>query len=541
MAELEMRAGIVHQPTSKAARLVAYMNALKAADHSERFYHNSLNIDALACAKELLSWRDSAMLYGWGLIEGETSIGRLADLKEVEQRLQNFPLCIAERVVRLFNHCEPICRAVSNISIRGGASSWPKLFQMLFAKINDFRFEYANQKGERPDTKECNSLIVIVRYDTDWVFNHWPYFDADTDTCKRWSEGNDQYRYRRNDGVDEYVRKPKAMAPSDSGLGLLQQILLSAPTDKKSISFDPDDKSLSFYSCSSHQVAARYLCAEIERFDDHLVVASDKQQVLNNALSSYFREEPGLGESSVWRAPQQLLPSLIAVCWAPPLAESVMAYLTLPAGPHRKLRLNLAKHFSDLPGHNDALWQEIIDSYVAGYAEQYPDTDTALLQQKVTAWLPVAIAESREEISCGTIAELCDQVSRYWHGLLANTKEQELASLYSAALASVQAVNEALNSWSNTTISRIQLDRILDIAADETSVSFHYPREVTQANIIEQPECIDLCDGEIEALIYWGVKLQEDFNIPPLTKDELSGLPLAPDASTRIEIRQCLS
>lgn len=73
VAELELRAGIAHQTVSETKRTVIYLKALRAADHLDRFYHRSLQVDPIACARKLLHWGDSAILYGWRVPKNKIS------------------------------------------------------------------------------------------------------------------------------------------------------------------------------------------------------------------------------------------------------------------------------------------------------------------------------------------------------------------------------------------------------------------------------------------------------------------------------------
>lgn len=54
--ELAFRAGIPEHQSNQAARVVHYMNALRKADDTSRFYSQSFQLDPVATSEELLYW-----------------------------------------------------------------------------------------------------------------------------------------------------------------------------------------------------------------------------------------------------------------------------------------------------------------------------------------------------------------------------------------------------------------------------------------------------------------------------------------------------
>ena len=191
VAELEFRAGLSHKPVSRAERVVIYLKALKAADTPERFYHQSLSVDEVACARELLAWRDEAILHGWrvpqaiikrfGDGEALASVGRLQDLEAVESLLSDFPLSLEERVLRLFDYLEPVCRSIHFLEIHGSAASWPKLYRRLFEEIHRYRQVYADKQFTMGQTQKESPIHSLVTYHTEWLLPDWPYTKSQED------------------------------------------------------------------------------------------------------------------------------------------------------------------------------------------------------------------------------------------------------------------------------------------------------------------------------------------------------------------------
>lgn len=81
---LETHLGLTAAPVSAARRAAAYLLALRAADHPDRFFHRSLAADEVGAAVQLLAWRDELMLAGWNGRPADNWTSRLCDLAAAE-------------------------------------------------------------------------------------------------------------------------------------------------------------------------------------------------------------------------------------------------------------------------------------------------------------------------------------------------------------------------------------------------------------------------------------------------------------------------
>lgn len=82
---LNTQLGLITLDISQNKRAVQYLNCLHKKNTIHRFYHQSLLVDDLAVAKELLAWRDDLYLAGWqGEFSGESVSQRLTDFSDVE-------------------------------------------------------------------------------------------------------------------------------------------------------------------------------------------------------------------------------------------------------------------------------------------------------------------------------------------------------------------------------------------------------------------------------------------------------------------------
>lgn len=472
LRELEFRAGLVEPAQSYAARTVSYMNALKSADASARFYHESFETDPLACAETLLQWRDFAIGHGWSAKPGASSPGRLNDLAEVETHAKDLAPCTAERIGRVIGAANTIAAVVEEIELHDDRALWDTPYQLLFNKLE--------QAG------------VTV-----------------TDAPR--------------------VAAPSAAAHTD--LGKLQRQLVSQQSPGSPMTASGDG-TLRLYQCSEAHTGAHYVSALLSTTPDHLLIANAEHFLLNNALVENGFADPGMGERSHWRVPSQLLSLVLQCAWSPPSAEALLQYLTLPAGPHKRLRKRLARAFGDLPGRDTVAWKQAIDEYVADQIDQDPKIDEAKLRGSIDKWLPVGIAGDAQDMDLGIAIELADQVKVYWQGRYATDPASIYAKHYLAAFDAADALGEALRAWGHPQINRDGLKRLLDIANGSSSSTHNHIRSVSALNATESAEAARLSPCSPADLVWWGIAIHQQEERPPFDEVELSAMPTYPDEAT---------
>lgn len=472
LRELEFRAGLVEPTQSYAARTVSYMNALKSADTSARFYHESFGTDPLACAETLMEWRDFAIGHGWSAEPGASSPGRLNDLAEVETLANDLAPCAAERIGRVVGAAKMVAAAVEEIELHDDRALWDTPYQLLFNKLE--------QAG-----------VTIT--------------DA------------------------PQVAAPSAAAHTD--LGKLQRQLVNQqlPGSPTTVS---GDGTLRLYQCAEAHTGAHYVSALLTTTPDHLLIANAEHFLLNNALVENGFADPGMGERSHWRVPGQLLSLVLQCAWSPPSAEALLQYLTLPAGPHKRLRKRIARRFGDLPGRDTAAWKQAIDDYVADQIDQDPKIDEAKLRGSIDKWLPVGIAGDAQDMDLGIAIELADQVKVYWQSRYATDPASPYAKHYLAAFDAADAVGEALRAWGHPQINRDGLKRLLDIANGSSSSTHNHIRSVSGLNATESAEAARLSPCSPADLVWWGIAIQRQAEPPPFETVELSAMPTYPDEAT---------
>ncbi len=469
LRELEFRAGLVPPDQSKAARIVGYMNALRAADKDSRFYHESFQTDPLACAETLLNWRDFAVGHGWGATPGVGSPERLADLADVEAHTRSLTPSVAERAAKVLEQADLIVAAVDEITLHDARSLWDASFQLMFQGLEK----------------------VGVRI---------------TETPRSISPG----------------------APENTDLGSLQRALSPDGGQANSPVFSGDG-TLRLYKCTESHAGASYVCSLLKNRPDHLLIASEKHFLLNNAAIIHGFADPGLGERSQWRVPSQLLPLTLQCAWAPPRAESLLQYLTLPTGPFRSLRRKLARQFADLPGHDRASWQQAIDEYVERRITDEPKTDETKLRGDIEKWLPIGTAGHVQEMNIELALEQVELVKAYWQARFGLDLDANEAKHFLAAYQSAEALADALRGWGQSSINREQLNRLLDIAHESSSSVHSRPRQVSELNIVQSPEGARLSPTPPDHLVWWGASLRAEDRLPPFTPVEFAAIPGSPE------------
>lgn len=469
LRELEFRAGLVEPTQSYAARIVSYMNALKSADTVARFYHASFATDPLACAETLLQWRDFAIGHGWRHEPGASSPGRLGDLAEVEPHAKDLAPCAAERIGRVIGATNAIAAVVEEIELHDERVLWDTPYRVLFNALE--------QAGVR---------------------------------------------------ITEVPHVIASNAAAHTDLGKLQRQLVDQqlPGGPMTVS---GDGTLRLYQCAEAHTGANYVSTLLTATSDHLLIANAEHFLLNNALAANGFADPGMGERSHWRVPSQMLPLVLQCAWSPPSAEALLQYLTLPAGPHKRLRRRLARRFGDLPGRDNAAWQQAIDDYVADQIDQDPKIDEGKLRSNIDKWLPVGMASDAREMALGIAIELADQVKAYWQGRYATDPASTYAKHYLAAFDAADALAEALRAWGHPQINRDGLKRLLDIANGSGSSTHSHMRLVSGLNATESAEAARLSPSSPANLVWWGIAIQRQEAQPPFDEVELSAMPDYPD------------
>jgi ATP-dependent helicase/nuclease subunit B len=462
LAELEFRGGISVKPQHQAERIVLVMEAIKRTMTPERFYYESFSTDPLACTEELLRWSDWLSLHGWQQLPGSDFKGRLSDLEDIRSNAKTIAPAIGERVFSLLKRLPLLKRPIETIELVDPLSHWEPVYQYLFKELQAFGI---------PVIELCTSLDVL--------------------------------------------------ADEKSDLGRLQKAIVNDCSDELQLI---GDGSLHCYTTSNLQTGANYV---VQRADSqHLIIAGGQHYALNTAAIHNGFSEPGLGESSALRAPNQLLPLMLQCLWSPPSAPIVQQYLTLPAGKHQRLRQRLARYFADQPGYNIPLWEKTISEYAEIEVKRDDTINAEKFKLDIASWLPVGNANHTNEMEVSLAIEVCAMTSEYWRALIFMSENGQRTQIYTIAQQSTDALSDALRNWSAPIINKEQLNRLLDIVSDVGNSVYKLTRKVSELDIIETPESSALVCDTPNHLIWWDFKLGKNTYCPPFNAEELSCVPL---------------
>lgn len=474
IAALEFRAGIASPNSSQAIRTVAYLKALKAADNGNRFYSQSLATDPMASAEALLSWRDWAILHGWKHDSRSASHDRMADLEAAEARFSQHGSSLGERIYALLPRLWLLTSSISDVELHHTRASWPPLYQHLFEQL------------EKAGVQVIEAPIVI-----------------------------------------------RPQAPADSDLGKLQRALFDGAMDSLDLQ---QDGTVRLFSAASEELAAQYVIREAD--SESLIIAPNAHHSLETVITQLGGNRSGLGDLSNFRAPNQLLLLMLQCAWQTPSAEAVLQYLLIPAGSHQALRRRLASQFQDLPGFDKNIWQKQIHKYMARKLVKDLDLDEQKLRNSIEDWLPICICENDNAMPISLAIKLTERVARFWRASI-NTSEQEQAlAIYSVSFAAADAATQALREWPDENISKVQLNRLLSMTVSMGSSRLRHSREVSQLDLVNNAEVAPLRTAPIGHTLWVNPSATTLYEVPPLSKQELSGIPLAPDSTQQSLLAQ---
>jgi len=474
IAALEFRAGTVSPEDSQAARTVAYLNALKDADDGNRFYSQSLIVDPMASAESLLVWRDWAVLHGWSHDPGSRNYGRMEDLAAAEAHFAKKGTSLGERIYALLPRLNLVTSSISEIELHHDRACWPPLFQCLFEELEEAGLE-----------------------------------------------------------VHETPTAITPQASDNSDLGKFQRALIGE--HKGSLDLQQDG-TLRLFSAASDELAAQFAICEAN--NETLIIAPNGHHCLATAAKQLGGNQPGIGDPSSFRAPNQLLLLMLQCAWQTPSAEALLQYLSLPAGRFQRLRRVLARRFRDLPGFDRAHWDEEISRFITDTLKNESDQDETSLRTAIDEWLPICVCPSDDVMPVALAVSLTDRVANYWRALGSTTDQEQPKTVFASAHAAADAVGQALREWPESDISKIQLNRLITMVLRIGNCSLRDIREVSAFDLISSAEVVPLRTTPFSHAFWINPKVSAFTEAPPLSKEELSGIPLAPDPAQQAQFTQ---
>ena len=296
---VELHLGLAGPKVTQTRRVAAYLRHLRQADDGHRFYSESLKVDDVGVASELLHWRDQWLLHGWNGSATSGDPQRVADMATVETMARDhLPLGEAERLSQLIpalGHRKP---PFEEVVLLDEVERLPMLWQTLLALL---------------PTRDASAPV------------------------------------------------PMALA-ADSCLGILQSHALAATHagEFEPLTELPDDGTVEVWTTESVE-AARHWLAIRPRGDahTHLLLCENSGGALDDVFRAQGAPACGFDLHSEFRPALQALPLALELLWKPADPHRVLEFLAHPYGPfRRRARRILGRAFSKQPGLGGDAWMK---------------------------------------------------------------------------------------------------------------------------------------------------------------------------------------
>lgn len=299
LATLELHLGLTGVWPSQADRTVAYLSALRRAMPPARFYSQSLLVDELGTAAQLLHWRDTLFLGGWTGTGAPHFSKRLADLAHVETLADDSLRCsTGERLQRVANALASRAVPVECVRMVEPIAAYPAAWRRVLERLPT-QLEPAG-----PSADPATALGKLQRAAVDLI------------------EGRD---------------------------------VVSIP--------HRDDEGLRFVRAETRLLGGRWIAAELAAAPRlSLILAESEGEILDHLVAEAGLARHGFSTPSAFRPTLQVLPLALALLWDPLDIHAALKFLTHPVCPlPRHARSRLAKQFSRSPGLDRSSYEEVIE------------------------------------------------------------------------------------------------------------------------------------------------------------------------------------
>ncbi len=405
--------GLGFKPTSLAVRIAQYSARLKELDDGNRFYSRSFEVDGWSTAARILSWRDALVASGWAAQEIEAS-DRINTIAQLE-RMTDFPLALAAAdglldVVNALRRGQTVKSRIKEIQTVTPENLLPPLWRELLnhLKTSGIPISYLPISGQ---AKSCDLSLI--------------------QNCL---EGTSREALKGDGSV----------------------VLIEA-----------DDE------IQASEATAAWLKEHTEGDGSLVIIRGVGTSILDEACHRINLPRIGGETKSRWRAAMQVLPLALDNSWLPFNPIVLIEMLSLRQTPIRRY---IAHHFASAlqlePGIGGEEWQHAwrkaqatrLDILIKGGKTEAEAQETLQKDiQEWKSWLEPPRFHPESGIPIDHVLKLCAQVQR-WALARKDTADGELL-IKSAEEAA--ALSNALSATKLATISKVQLDRILDAVCGE--------------------------------------------------------------------------
>lgn len=304
--ETHLGLGGIHPGATERGAL--YHAALREGLSDHRFYAASFGVDAIGTSVELLRWRDSLFLHGWGGRAHPSFGSRLQDLADTEVYLSPDAKCsVGDRLRAVSDALTRRCVPVSSIRVVESRAALPLAWQNILAQLPSID-EPAQDGGA-----EASMLSLLQR------------------------------------GLRDLLAGER--------LPTVHWV---------------DDGSLRIVRGETRLTAARWAAESMRACDGatQLVLAESRSEVLDHALEAAGLARHGFSDSSAFRPTLQILPLALALMWEPLNIYAALEFLSHPVSPvPRFAREALADRLASRPGLQRADFVGVLDDIRNHYGD----------------------------------------------------------------------------------------------------------------------------------------------------------------------------
>ena len=400
LALLEARLGLTGSYPGPVVRVGQYQSALQATDDGNRFYTTSFRADPFAVAETLLAWRDELVEAGWNGEATPPDSPRLRDLAAVErQATDTLEPGFSDRLRVVDRVLGTRAHGIKEVRLQEPPETFSSVWQSILAQLPTVNLD--PPEGAAPNT-DLGRLQAALK-------------------------GGGPF-HPKGDGTVVVLT-----AVEEDTLAEALARLLHGEGESK---YWPSLRTM--------------------------VVAGQRGEALDSALSGAGLPAIGNSENAPWRSPLQVLPLYLALLWSPLEPDRLLQWLTHPVSPiPRRLANRLADAVANRPGFDGAPWQHaIVDARDNG------GIAAATIDEVLDTWLSFPGYDPRAGAPIADIVERTHRVNQ-WAGIQAGREDldEDLRTLFGKAAAQageLLATLEALTGSEAEHLPRLQLERLLD-------------------------------------------------------------------------------
>lgn len=445
---LETQLGLTIPKQSENLRIAEWQELLRKHDNGTRLFSQSYQTDSWNTAKELLRRRDELVLAGWDPTKHTGGSKWLELLGELEQSNQNRTWGLSDRV------------------------------RALLAKLDE--------------TVQVHIETITIVDEDETLWDPW---------CMQLIE-----KLKRH-GV-ELVKAPVEKENQEeqaTDLSLLKNVLAGESLSQEA----KGDGSLLLVRSEQEWDAADFLTSWLqEHGTEQTVIIKDEGSLLLDELL-HRRGVAGAGAegASKWRAVLQVLPLTIDTYWNPIRVERMMELVTIPTSPiPGRIRYRLATALANHPGIGGPVWTEAIEQGLRHYEEAWVEEGLddqekkkrrKKLEEKLDLWVRHEYYDPNEGIPLETFVHICQKVSQW----AASNYQRTHDPIFAQAIKHAQEVLDGVRTLGVTSVTQLQVGRIMDSVLGEGAKLSHYGEEAAKWQVVNHPGQIW---GQADTILWWG-------------------------------------